>query len=452
VLPYAAIGSLTLLLLLFQLSWLGELRGMLAARQRETLEAATRQASDRLDLDLARRVSSGGDPGPGFVVDTGETREPWALVRLRGSGARGWLVVDSGYAVGTLFPDLAREISTLSGTSVDVAIARVSDGDESLAFAAGELPSRPADADLTLFALAVTGGPPDLGPATWTFFGREGEASEASPWRLRAWVRRGALEDAIRGTGYGSVALAVATTLLLAIAAAYAVAQSRRAEAAATVRAAMLAGISHELRTPLSVIRSAAENLDGGLVDAKSAIEYGQLIGREADRLIDSVEATLRLARGAANGEGATSELVLIDQLLTAAAHALEEDHRITIRGQRDAALRGDREALRVAITNLLSNALRYSPAQTPIELRVDVSANEIAVRVADQGPGFASGERELVFEPFQRGRAGASSPKGAGLGLTLVREIARAHGGRVTVADGRSGGSVVSLHLPTDP
>ncbi|MGE0555723.1 MAG: sensor histidine kinase [Gemmatimonadales bacterium] len=320
-----------------------------------------------------------------------------------------------------------------------------------MVYATAEPPGGAPDAEVTLFGLAITEANPDLGPATWTFFGNDGAASAASPWRLRAWVRRGALEDAIRGTGYGSVALAVATTLLLAIAAAYAVAQSRRAEAAATVRAAILAGVSHELRTPLSVIRSAAENLDGGLVDARAAVEYGQLIGREADRLIDSVEATLRLARGAANGAGAASELVSLDELVAEAAQALESDHRIRIAGPSGASLRGDREALRVAVTNLLSNALRYSPAGAPVELRVDASADEIAIRVADQGPGFASDERELVFEPFRRGRAGASSPQGAGLGLTLVREIARAHGGRVTIADGRSGGGVVTLHLPTD-
>jgi two-component system sensor histidine kinase KdpD len=100
------------------------------------------------------------------------------------------------------------------------------------------------------------------------------------------------------------------------------------------------------------------------------------------------------------------------------------------------------------ALLNLLENALKYTPAGTPIEISARLEGESVVVEVADRGPGLAAGEEARVFDKFYRLPSETGQP-GAGLGLAICKAIATAHGGSITAANRLGGGSVFSLWLP---
>jgi len=112
----------------------------------------------------------------------------------------------------------------------------------------------------------------------------------------------------------------------------------------------------------------------------------------------------------------------------------------------------GDAPALRRALDNLVANAVKFAPAGRQLALRVSARPAEgtVVLRVEDRGPGIPREEREQVFEPFYRGKAAErNKAPGSGLGLSLVRHVVRAHGGRVHVEGREGGGTAVVLELP---
>jgi two-component system sensor histidine kinase KdpD len=100
------------------------------------------------------------------------------------------------------------------------------------------------------------------------------------------------------------------------------------------------------------------------------------------------------------------------------------------------------------ALTNIIENAVRYSPPGGEIQVAVTTLGSGIQVRVADAGPGVARDERESVFEPFYRGSAATGRP-GSGLGLAIARAVVLAHGGRIRLEDAPGGGAAVLIELP---
>jgi signal transduction histidine kinase len=108
----------------------------------------------------------------------------------------------------------------------------------------------------------------------------------------------------------------------------------------------------------------------------------------------------------------------------------------------------GDATRLRQAIANLLDNAIKYTPPGGQVSVAALVDGEEAVVRVSDTGPGVPASEQPRVWERLYRGDA-SRSERGLGLGLSLVRVIAEAHGGRVTLANGLESGAVFELRLP---
>ena len=104
-----------------------------------------------------------------------------------------------------------------------------------------------------------------------------------------------------------------------------------------------------------------------------------------------------------------------------------------------DAQLRGDRDQLFQLLVNLLDNALKYAPADSSVEVTLLTSGAEVLLEIGDHGPGIPEGDRERVFDRFQRLEAHRGSP-GVGLGLSLVRAIVHHHGGRVSLLDNAPG------------
>jgi signal transduction histidine kinase len=207
---------------------------------------------------------------------------------------------------------------------------------------------------------------------------------------------------------------------------------------------ALLAATSHELRTPLARIRLAVELMKEG-ADARRKAELEQDIA-ELDSLIEEILLMSRLdSQISAAPSRETDEEV---DLLALAAEECARYEEAELDGQ-PVSVRGDARLLRRMIRNLLENARRHGAP--PIELRVARRDDGAELQVRDHGPGIPESERERIFEPFFR-QPNARQGFGAGLGLALVRQIARRHGGEATVEAAEGGGGRFVVRLARSP
>lgn len=210
-----------------------------------------------------------------------------------------------------------------------------------------------------------------------------------------------------------------------------------RIEKVLTSNRTLLANVSHELRSPLSRIRMALELLDAG-----ARPELQRRLARdiaELDSLIDEL-----LLSGRIDAQGALREDPV--ELLALCAEVGAEFGAV-VRGE-EVPMVGDERLLRRLVRNLLENAQRYG-AGSAIEVDVAAAPSGLAtIAVMDRGPGVAPDEQTRIFEAFYRPRGMAESGHGAGLGLALVRSIARAHGGEVLYRSREGGGSVFEVSL----
>jgi signal transduction histidine kinase len=197
----------------------------------------------------------------------------------------------------------------------------------------------------------------------------------------------------------------------------------------------LLANASHELRTPLTRLRMGIELLKEKADPARKA-DLEQDIA-ELDQLIDEILLSSRL-----DAMERLDRVEPVDLLALAAEEAAHYD-ATTVTGT-PVTVQGDARLLRRLIRNLLENAKRHGAP--PIDVVVGTQAAAATLAVADHGPGIAEADRARIFEPFFRKAGGTST--GTGLGLALVRQIARRHSGDVTV-DTRDGRAVFVLRLP---
>lgn len=290
-----------------------------------------------------------------------------------------------------------------------------------------------------------------------SLLGRNNEGA----WRLIVKHRAGSLEAAVTNARRRNLAISFGILLLLGASVGFIVLSSRRAHRLATQQMEFVAGVSHELRTPLAVICSAAENLADGVIDSRDQIKrYGGLIRDEGRRLTGMVEQVLEFAgaqSGRKNYDLRTIDLSQVIEDAVTACHLqlAEGDFKIEKRiAAHLPAVKADAAAMSRAIQNLLSNAMKYGGDSRWIGLSAEptetANGEEIQIRVSDCGLGIPPSEQERVFEPFYRGKeAQAAQIRGNGLGLSLVKHIVAAHGGRVSVESKVGQGSVFILHLP---
>jgi two-component system, OmpR family, sensor histidine kinase MprB len=201
---------------------------------------------------------------------------------------------------------------------------------------------------------------------------------------------------------------------------------------------------SHELRTPLTSLRTNIEIL--GKAEALPAEERRRLledVDAELDELSRLVADIVDLAR---DGEPERFEEDLrLDQLVAHAVdHARRRSPDVTFETDLDETIvHGSRERLHRAVSNLLDNAVKWSPDGGTVEVRVAAAA----VSVRDHGPGIAEEDLAKVFDRFYRAPSARALP-GSGLGLAIVRQVAESHGGRVSAAQADGGGTIVRLQL----
>lgn len=208
----------------------------------------------------------------------------------------------------------------------------------------------------------------------------------------------------------------------------------------------LVADVSHELRTPLTSIRSNIEML---APDVPLQLADREEIVRDVVVQVDEMQVIIsdlvELARDREAVAGLESDVdmdALVGEVVERARRTSPQ-HTFTVESQQWF-VRGDIEALARALSNLLSNAAKYSAADTPIEI---VSRQGI-VTVRDHGPGFDEADLPYVFDRFYRAAQARALP-GSGLGLAIVRRVADSHGGSVRATNVDGGGALITLELP---
>jgi two-component system phosphate regulon sensor histidine kinase PhoR len=259
---------------------------------------------------------------------------------------------------------------------------------------------------------------------------------------------------------FGILILALAATLIAGIAAT--VVYVRRGTSLAKLQAEFVQKVSHDLRTPLTSIKMFVETLqDGRLSDKEKVDECLEVLARETDRLTGMVERLLEWARMEAGRRVYELERVSVSRVVDAALEGLESqvklsglDEITTVRRELAEELPKidvDPEAMSEALLNVMSNALRYTPAdRKDITVRAARRERDVVITISDNGPGIAHHEQSRIFEKFYRVVDPAlPDVEGTGLGLAMVHHIVRAHQGRITVQSDVGKGAAFHIFLP---
>lgn len=220
------------------------------------------------------------------------------------------------------------------------------------------------------------------------------------------------------------------------------------------LRAALFSGVTHDLKTPLAAITASVTSLqEGTAFNEEQRAEHLDTIRQEADHLNRVVTNLMDLARLRAGALVPKRVPAAIDELI----EAVVARHQSFLHG-RDVIidLKGDLPEMLIdvvqidqVLTNLLENAVKFSPPGTPIQITAGGGAELIRVTVSDKGPGIPLPDRERVFQAFERGEGEVA---GTGLGLAIARAAVVAHGGRMWAQDGPTGGAALTFELPTSP
>ncbi len=244
----------------------------------------------------------------------------------------------------------------------------------------------------------------------------------------------GQLQQRVEVSGHDEVA-AVAASFNLA---------ASRIEALVRSHQSLLANASHELRSPLARMQMAVAMLDDADPQRREALKREiQTNIAELDALVEEVLLASRLdAAASAIAQDKVDLLALLAEEAARVGAAVEGSARAIV---------GDERLLRRALRNLLENARRYGGSRLLVQLGEAPGAARVEVRVCDRGPGVPPDMRERIFEPFFRLPGHAEQAGGVGLGLSLVKQIAQAHGGSVRCEAREGGGSCFVIELPAN-
>ncbi len=212
--------------------------------------------------------------------------------------------------------------------------------------------------------------------------------------------------------------------------------------------------LTHEVKSPLSAIRGAAELLQESGMPADQRQHFLDNITREAGRIQEMVDRMMELTaletRRALDGVARLPLKPLLSEL-TASAQASAAARRVTLEldAPQEATVEGDAFLLRRAVSNLLDNAIDFSPEGGAVRLSLATIRRSVQITVQDQGPGIPDYAQDKVFQKFYSLARPHSRKKSTGLGLAFVKEIASLHHGRIELANAPQGGALATLSLP---
>lgn len=491
-----AIAVLLPLLAVLQYQWLGELSGLEQVRARQNLEAGTVRLSTEFDARLAHLFASlatvdldasegstGGaraelkrvEPS-GFVkelrvisradlkhgapawLETATRRTlldevPAVVVPDRTRSDR-WLVamLDLDHIANDLIPEmLAGCFEGGIPSALDVMIVRDDAPDVVVYRSRPDLVRADFDSSASGIPLFAIHGR-DLDAATSQ---RLMPDAAAHRWRVLLQHQSGSLEATLGAIRTRNLAIGLGVLVLLAVSVILLVMSIYGMQRAAREQLELVARMSHELRTPLATITCAGENLADDVVSTPAeARHYGELIKGEGRRLAKTIGDILLCCRLQARPDTVLNRKPT--DIADVIAGAVEESRAAAPHGQQIETViepglpvvLGDRDALKMAVKNLVLNAVKYGHGG-PVRVSA-TGGSDVAIAVEDEGPGIPDDERHRIFEPFYRGRAAQQlAIEGSGIGLNIVQQVMKSHGGRVRVGKGATKGARFVLQLP---
>ncbi len=221
------------------------------------------------------------------------------------------------------------------------------------------------------------------------------------------------------------------------------------------VRRDFVANISHELKTPIGAVGLLAEALQAASDEPDQVRRFAKRLTKESERLARITQEIIELSRLQAADALTKPDIVEIDQVV---AQAIDQNHvladsnkvRLVSGGDAGAQVYGDEPLLVVALHNLISNAIQYSPKHSRVGVGVSCQDGIVEIAVTDQGAGIPEEDLERVFERFYRiDPARSRHTGGSGLGLSIVKHVVQNHGGDVRVWSQPGSGSTFTIRLP---
>jgi two-component system sensor histidine kinase SenX3 len=218
---------------------------------------------------------------------------------------------------------------------------------------------------------------------------------------------------------------------------------------------AFINAVTHELKTPVASIRLYLETLQSRAVDEGKKKEFYRIMLEDSDRLLQTIEQVLRTGRMGASRRLNLTRIdlsqVIEESLERARALYRLSPDAISYRATGPTTIMGDADEVRAAVSNLIDNAVKYSGSNVKVCAETEVIDNVVELRVRDEGPGIPKTELKQIFKRFHRVPGSlATRVKGTGLGLYIVRSVAKRHGGRAWAeSEGPGRGSTFVLQLP---
>lgn len=211
-----------------------------------------------------------------------------------------------------------------------------------------------------------------------------------------------------------------------------------------------LLSVTHELKSPLAAIKLYLQTILKRTLDAEQQKHFIENSLKDVERLDDLVENMLIAAKFENNSYSFPKERLDLSELVHKIADRLQGRAKCSIDTaavEANISVTGDRFALSAAISNLVENAVKYSPSAQPINLRLYTDKKQIHFQVADQGSGISNEEKSRIFEKFYRiGNEHTRKTKGTGLGLYIVQQVLERHDAKVQVRDNQPQGSIFEI------
>lgn len=271
------------------------------------------------------------------------------------------------------------------------------------------------------------------------------EIVAAQPERIDAEARR-----------QGRWTMAIMACALLVCGAAVAMMQHslRRERQLSEMKSQFVASVSHELRAPVASIRLMAEGLEAGKVESSMVGDFHRLIARESARLSTMVTNVLdhsRIEQVRKIWHMKPSDVRALTEEIISVMKPLAEEKGIVIESDlSDGEAVVDAGAIQQALVNLLDNAIKFSPNQSVVTVKLALREGMVEFSITDHGPGVADAEKTMIFERFYRsGNELRRETQGTGIGLSLVKSIAEVHGGSARVETPSHGGSEFFITFP---